>query len=278
MSSRCCRSPVSTARWSASSAARVWAGETTPRGRPAATCARARWAIWRGRGRALVDGFGDLVVLQIEHLAQHEHRPLGRRERLQHQQHRHRDAVGQLDVLGHIGRGQQRLGQPGADVGLFAAAERSQPVERLAGGDPDQVRPLILYGVEVDADPPHPGLLQDVLRVGGRAEHLVGDGEQQVVVGEERLGGGVHGTATSERLGCVHCSLAALAHRWLPPVRPRLCHTQDAGPHRFVTPTIGVARHVTTLSQGSGRRRLHVRKDAARTIRAARNSTSRSLV
>ena len=47
MSSRLCRSPVSTARWNASSAARVSAGETTPRGRRAATCARARWAIWR---------------------------------------------------------------------------------------------------------------------------------------------------------------------------------------------------------------------------------------
>ena len=47
MSSRRCRSPVSTARRNASSASRVWAGETTPRGRRAATWARARWAIWR---------------------------------------------------------------------------------------------------------------------------------------------------------------------------------------------------------------------------------------
>jgi hypothetical protein len=98
-------------------------------------------------------------------------RPLRRRECLQHQQHRHRDAVGQLDVLGHVGRDEQRLGQPGADVGLFAAAERAQPGERLAGGDPDQVCTLILYGVEVDARPSPPGLLEDVLRVGGRAEH-----------------------------------------------------------------------------------------------------------
>ena len=144
------------------------------------------------RGRALVDGFRDLVVLQIEHLAQHEHRPLGRRERLQHQQHRHRDAVGQLDVLGHVGRGQQRLGQPGTDVGLLAPAERTQPGERLAGGDPDQVGTLVPHRVEIDARPPQPGLLEHVLRVGRRAEHLVGDGEEQVAVGDERLGGGVH--------------------------------------------------------------------------------------
>ena len=153
------------------------------------------------RGRALVDGFGDLVVLQVEHLAQHEHRPLGRRERLQHQQHRHRDAVGQLDVLGHVGRGQQRLGQPGPDVGLLAAAERTQPAQRLAGGDPDQVGALVPHRVEIDVRPAQPGLLQDVLRVGGRAEHLVGDGEQQVAVGDERLGGGVRRSSRLAVLG-----------------------------------------------------------------------------
>ena len=122
------------------------------------------------RGRALADGLGDLVVAHGEHLAQHEHRPLGGREGLQHQQHGHRDAVGQLDVLGHVGRGEQRLGQPGPDIGLLAAAERTQPDQRLAGGDPDQVCTLVTHGAEVDARPPQPGLLQDVFGVGGRAE------------------------------------------------------------------------------------------------------------
>ena len=96
------------------------------------------------RGRAFADGFGDLVVGQVEHLAQHEHRPLVRREGLEHQQHRHRDAVGQFDVLGHVGRGQQGLGQPGADVGLLAAAERAQPDQRLPGGDPDPLATTFL--------------------------------------------------------------------------------------------------------------------------------------
>jgi hypothetical protein len=143
-------------------------------------------------GGTLADGLGDLVVIQVEDLAQHEHRPLGRVKRLQHEQHRHRDAVGQFDVGGHVGRGQQRFGQPGADVGLLAAADRPQPGQRLAGGDPDQVGALVTDRVEVDAGPAQPGLLQDVFGVSGRAEHLVGDGEQQVPVGDERLGGGVH--------------------------------------------------------------------------------------
>ena len=40
-----------------------------------------------------------------------------------------------------------------------------------------------------DAGPLHPGLLDDVLGVGGGAEHLVGDCEQQAAVGDERIVG-----------------------------------------------------------------------------------------
>jgi hypothetical protein len=142
--------------------------------------------------RCLVDGVGDLVVAEVEHVAQHEHRPLRRRQRLQHQQHRHRHAVGQHDVLGHVRRGQQRLGQPWPDVRLLAAAEGAQPGQRLPGGDPDQVCTPVAHHVKVDAGPAQPRLLQHVFRVGGRAEHLVRDGEQQVPVGDESVRGGVH--------------------------------------------------------------------------------------
>src|SRR5262249_46364132 len=37
-----------------------------------------------------------------------------------------------------------------------------------------------------------PRLLDDVLGVGRRAEHLVGDGEEQAAVGDERVGAGAH--------------------------------------------------------------------------------------
>lgn len=138
---------------------------------------------------APADGLGDLLVVEAEHLAEHEHRPLVRCERLHDQHHRHRDALRELDVLGHVGRGEQRLGQPGADVGLLPAAERAQPGQGLARGDPDQIGAPVPYGVEIDTGPPQPGLLEDVLRVGGGAQHLVGDGEEQVAVRDERLGG-----------------------------------------------------------------------------------------
>jgi hypothetical protein len=174
----------------ASSALRVSAGETGPRG-PRGDVGPGPVRELADRGRGLTDGPGDRGVAEIEYVVQHEHGPLGRCEGFQHQQHRHRDAVRELDVLGHVGRGQQRLGQPRADVRLLAAAERAQPVQRLAGGDPDQVGALVADRAEVDARPPQPRLLEHVLRVGGRAEQLVGDGEQQVPVGEEGLGSGI---------------------------------------------------------------------------------------
>ena len=140
-----------------------------------------------GGGR-LVHGVRDLVVPDVEDLAQHEHRPLGRRQGLEHHEHRGRDAVGELDVLGHVGRGEQRLGQPRPDVRLALARQGAQPVQREPGGDPHQVGPLVADLGVVDLGPAQPGLLQHVLGVGGRAEHLVGDREQQVPVRDERVG------------------------------------------------------------------------------------------
>ena len=139
-------------------------------------------------GRRLADRLRDLVVRHVEHLAQHEHRPLGRVERLQHGEHRDRDALGELDVVGHVGAGEQRLGQPLADVVLAPPRQRAQPVERLPGDDPDEVGPRVAHlgpTVVAQVRPPQPGLLHDVLGVGRGAEHLVRDREEQAAVGDE---------------------------------------------------------------------------------------------
>jgi NADH:ubiquinone oxidoreductase subunit 5 (subunit L)/multisubunit Na+/H+ antiporter MnhA subunit len=56
---------------------------------------------------------------------------------------------------------------------------------------------------------------QHVIRVGGGAEHLVGDGEQQVAVREERLGGGVrvgHGRLLFAVCLFAFCLLAFCGH------------------------------------------------------------------
>jgi hypothetical protein len=74
------------------------------------------------RGGGLAHRLGDLVVRRLEHLAQHGHRPLDRTEGLRHGEHRDRDVRGELGVLGHIGAGEQRLGQPLPDVLTRVAA------------------------------------------------------------------------------------------------------------------------------------------------------------
>lgn len=79
------------------------------------------------------------------------------------------------------------------------------------------------------------GLLKDVL--GHVAEHLVGNGERQVAIGDERLGGGVRTPGARSLPG------HALVHRRLPPVascpshavapaRPAISPPSPAGHHR----------------------------------------------
>ena len=52
----------------------------------------------------------------------------------------------------------------------------------------------------IHAGPPQPGLLDDVLGISGRAEHFVGDGEEQPAVGDEGIvGHAVEATASGLR-------------------------------------------------------------------------------
>ena len=194
-----CNCPVRNAARNRSTTACCSDRLTCTRGRRAATCSRARRAICRTAAADFPIGLGDLAVRHVEDLAEHEHRPLRRPERFQHGQHRDRDALRELDVLGDVGAGQQRFRQPLADVFLAAARQRSQAVERLPRDDPDEVRPRVAHLRLVDVGPPQPGLLQHVLRVGRRPEHLVGDREQQAAMGDERvLGHAVDATPESQ--------------------------------------------------------------------------------
>ena len=85
----------------------------------------------------------------------------------------------ELDVLGDVRGGEQRLGQPRADVRLPAALQRAEPVERLPGDDADEVRAGVAHLAVVDVGPAQPRVLDDVVGVRGAAEQLVGDGEEQ---------------------------------------------------------------------------------------------------
>ena len=80
-------------------------------------------------GGSLVDRGRDLVIAESECFAQHEHRPFGRGQCLEHEHQRHRHAFGEFDVGGHIRCGEQWLRQPRAYVSLPAPFHRAQPVE-----------------------------------------------------------------------------------------------------------------------------------------------------
>ncbi len=132
------------------------------------------------RRRGFADRFGDLVVVEAEHLAQHEDRPLVRGERFEKNQHRHRNRFGENDIGGGIAVvEQQRLGKPRPDVVLATARTLPQRIERLAGHQLRQIRLGVPHRREVHVGPSQIAVLQHVVGFGCRAEDLVGDGEQQ---------------------------------------------------------------------------------------------------
>ena len=120
-------------------------GRPCTRGRRAATCSFARWAICRTAAGDLstasaISSYGTSNTSRSTNTA----RSVGA-ERLEHGQHRDRDALGELDVVGDIRTREQRLGQPLAHVVLAPPRHRAQLVERLPGHDPHEVRARIAH-------------------------------------------------------------------------------------------------------------------------------------
>jgi hypothetical protein len=130
-----------------------------------AACCWAQCAICRTAAGVLPTNLGDLVVRRLEHLVQHEYGSLGRTEGLEHREHSDRDVLGELGVLGRIGTGEQRLGQPFPHILLPAAGHRSEAVQRLPGDDSDEIGPRVTHLRLVHVGPAQPGLLDDVLGV-----------------------------------------------------------------------------------------------------------------
>ena len=149
------------------------------------------------RGHRFADRGGDFVVIETEHLAQHEHRAFVGTQGLQQHQHRHRNRFGQND----IGRRillveQQRLGQPRSDVVLAAPGAGAQRVERLTGDQPGQIGLRVVHAGQVYLRPAQVAVLEHVIGFGCRAQDFVGDGEQQRPQQHEPFGvfvGGGHG-------------------------------------------------------------------------------------
>ena len=81
---------------------------------------------------ALADDRRDLRIPVVEHVAQEQRGALLGREALQQDEHRQRQRVGHLGVAGRIVEavGQDRLGQPLADVALAPGPRRAKLVDR----------------------------------------------------------------------------------------------------------------------------------------------------
>ncbi|MDQ0841318.1 hypothetical protein QFZ68_000998 [Streptomyces sp. V1I6] len=165
--------------------------------------ARTPGELAYGRLRLLQRG-GDLGVGEAERLAEHEHRALQRREGLEDHEHGERHGFGEHRPFRRVGDrgaevGDDGLGQPRPDVRLAAGLDVPQPVDREAGGDPDEVAARLLHVVAPVGRPAQPGLLHHVLRVGDAAEHAVGHAGQHGPVFFEEVGHGV----------CCHPSIPA---------------------------------------------------------------------
>src|SRR5207244_2582796 len=115
---------------------------------------------------------------------------------------------------------------------------------------PDQVRAGVAHlgpGVGADGVPPQPGLLDHVLGVGGRAEQLVGDGEEQPPVSDERVLGGAHD----------------LTAGWARGRRPQAAaNPSDSMPRATLPRVVALAKATTAVSSTRAASPSWVRRDA----------------
>ena len=136
------------------------------RSRLADVSARTRSELAAGR-RVTLDGRGDLVEVQPEHVVQQEGRPLERRKTFQRKHQRQGDVF--LFLLFDDG-----IGKPGADIRLALTSRRFQLIETEARDRAPQERLGFAYLAAVGLHPADEGLLHNILGVRDGAEHAVG--------------------------------------------------------------------------------------------------------
>ena len=167
-------------------AARSASGEGAPRARGA----ERGWPAGGRLGRA-VDDRGDLGERHREHVVQHERQSLGRGQRVQHDQQRQPDRVGEQRLVLGIGAfvdADDRLRQPVARR-VFRA--RAAGAEHVDADPPDHGRQKpadVLDRLRARAADPQPRLLDGILGLADRAQHPVGHRLQLPAVALELLG------------------------------------------------------------------------------------------
>jgi hypothetical protein len=122
---------------------------------------------------ALADDLGHLVVGVVEDLAEEEDGPLDGRQLLEQVEEGERERVGGLRVAHGLVL-DERLRQPLPGVDLAARPRRPELVDREPGGDRREVG-LRRLGLDPGLVVAEVRLLDDVLGLGDRPEHPVGD-------------------------------------------------------------------------------------------------------
>jgi hypothetical protein len=145
---------------------------------------------------ALAEDRRDLRIPIVEYVVQEQRGALLGRETLQHHQHRKRHRVGRLGVPRRIvaAIGDNRFGQPLADVALAAGTRRTELVDRQPRGHRGYERPRrcdLLAGLQ-RLTHPQQRLLHHVLGLGDAAEHPVGERERGGAQLSEELLTGTH--------------------------------------------------------------------------------------
>jgi hypothetical protein len=111
-------------------------------------------------------------------VVQHEGDPFGRAQRVQHDEQRPADRVGQDRLLFRLAVRTGRRAGGGhllAEQVFTAGRAGAQHVQAHPGHDRPQPRGQVLHLADVGALETEPGFLDGVLRFAGRAEHPVGD-------------------------------------------------------------------------------------------------------
>ena len=135
-----------------------------PRPRPARG-ARAARELPR-RGRRATDDRRDLVERHREHVVQHEREPLGRRQRLEHDQQREADRVGEHRLAARDRRpppGRDRFWQPRVQRLLAPRLARAQHVQADARDHRRQPAAQVVDTARVGAAEPQPRFLHRVV-------------------------------------------------------------------------------------------------------------------
>lgn len=146
-----------------------------------------------GAERRDVERLGHLVVGDVEHLTQDEHRPLRRRQPFEHVERGQRDRLALLDRVERPERRpgcQGGLGQPGAHVGLACRPGRPQLIERQAAHHGGEEGDGLADVGPVGAHPPQVGVGHHVLGIPHAAQQAVRDADEARPMAVELLGGG----------------------------------------------------------------------------------------